>query len=604
MKSAPLRCIAIAALCCPPLAFAQMDMASHSTGMAMKEIPPPEKLPVPIRMTGIGNSHITIKATPEAQVWFDQGLNLLHDFWDYESARAFEQSVRVDPNCAMCYWGLYEALIFRHQQMTPFSGAALANAVRLEGSAGKPDRFYIDAAVAANDTMKSDASHSSKETEILRELVKKYPNDLQAKIFLATSLQDGYDDAGEPKTGTRETIAILTDVLRAAPNDSAANHYWIHAVEASNHPEQAIHSATVLASLAPTSGHMVHMPGHIFYRVGDYPDAEHWFAASTAADESYMRDQHVDVDDDWNYVHNLMYSVANLMEEGKLSQATALSAKLTGARGQFKATLYVQSPRDGISRIDPQLPVALRTGDWPQVLHLIAGSKADARLENLTFLAGQLKEFATGMEAVNTGDLTAAHAASTRLDAELWHLSQRLKDAPKPPAANDARPSSTAAVMPDAMPGPLLASLSIMSLELRASILAAEKQAPAARTLFEQAAKEEKALGYREPPTYIRPVGETEGLALLDAGDASGAHQAYSAALAERPNSGFSLYGIARSSEAAGDRAKATNEYEKFTEAWKDADPAAPELLHAKQFLAGQTTVASATGSSPQTGRK
>jgi tetratricopeptide (TPR) repeat protein len=143
-----------------------------------------------------------------------------------------------------------------------------------------------------------------------------------------------------------------------------------------------------------------------------------------------------------------------------------------------------------------------------------------------------------------------------------------------------------------------------MSLELRASILAAEKQAPAARTLFEQAAKEEKALGYREPPTYIRPVGETEGLALLDAGDASGAHQAYAAALAERPNSGFSLYGMARSSEAAGDRAKATNEYEKFTEAWKDADPAAPELLHAKQFLAGQTTVASATGSSPQTGRK
>ena len=75
----------------------------------MHAFPPPDQLPPPVRMTGIGNSHITIKATPEAQAWFDQGLSLLHDFWDYESARAFEQGIRVDPNCAMCYWGLSQA---------------------------------------------------------------------------------------------------------------------------------------------------------------------------------------------------------------------------------------------------------------------------------------------------------------------------------------------------------------------------------------------------------------------------------------------------------------------------------------------------------------
>jgi tetratricopeptide (TPR) repeat protein len=142
------------------------------------------------------------------------------------------------------------------------------------------------------------------------------------------------------------------------------------------------------------------------------------------------------------------------------------------------------------------------------------------------------------------------------------------------------------------MPAPLLSSLSIMSLELRASILAAQKKVPEARSLFEQAAKEEKALGYREPPTYIRPVGETEGLALLTAGDPLAAHAAYVSALSDRPNSGFPLYGMARSSEAAKDAAKATTEYQHFAEAWKDADPTAPELLHARQFLATQTTVA------------
>ena len=95
-------------------------------GMQMKEIPAPDKLPPPLKMTGVGNSHITITATPEAQAWFDQGLNLLHDFWDYESERAFEQSVRVDPQCAMCFWGLQQALIFRHNEGTAYSHEALA----------------------------------------------------------------------------------------------------------------------------------------------------------------------------------------------------------------------------------------------------------------------------------------------------------------------------------------------------------------------------------------------------------------------------------------------------------------------------------------------
>ena len=567
---------------------AQMSMAGHDMG-AMKEIPVPEKLPVPVKMTGIGNSHLAITATPEAQMWFDQGLNLLHDFWDYESARAFEQGIRVDPNCAMCYWGLYQALMFRHNMGTEHSDKALAEAAKLKDKVGKQEQGYIEAAVASDDATKTGepgVATSEKEIAVWRRMVKEYPTDLQAKIFLSGSVRDGYDDAGEPKKGTKESIAILQEVLKTAPNDPAANHYWIHAVEASAHPEQAPESATVLASLAPASGHMVHMPGHIFYRVGDYAQAEHWFAESTAVDERYMRDQKVNMDDDWNYIHNLMYGVANLMEEGKLKDATALSGKLSGGRGELSETLYTQSPRDGISRLNPLLPVALRTGDWAAVVKMVEAARPEDRLENLRFLAGQLKEFAAGMQAVQEGDLATAQAASTRLDVELWHMSQKVKDVAK--KKEQRAPQVSVAVMPDAQAGPLLSSLSIMSLELRAAILAEQKKLPEAKALFDQAALEEKRLGYREPPTYIRPVGETEGSALMRAGDFAGAHKAYAEALVERPKSGFPLYGMARSSEAAGDAGKARAEYAEFAEAWKRGDAELPEMAHAREYLAGK----------------
>jgi hypothetical protein len=579
------------------LVLSAQATACHS-GMQMKALPVPESLPAPVKMTGIGNSRLTITATPEAQAWFNQGLTLLHDFWDYESERAFEQGVRVDPNCAMCYWGLYQALMFRNGEPNAYTAQALANAVRLKPHAGKHEQLYIDAAAASDaavNAAKSDEDpDNTKEIAIWRQIVKKYPNDLQAKLFLAGALRDGYDDDGHPKKGQKEDFALIQDVLKAAPDDSAANHYWIHAVEASPHPEQAIQSAALLASLAPASGHMVHMPGHIYYRVGDYAQAEHWFAASTSVEERYQREQQVSVDDDWNYVHNLMYSIANLMEEGKMQQATALSAKLSHARGEFGPTLYTQSPRDGMARLDPLLPVALRTGDWNAVLRMVKDSKPDAKLENLAFLAGQLKEFAAGMQSaqsgIQTGDVAAAQAASQTLDADLWRISQRVHDEPAPKKPSLTAPAM-AVVMPDAKAAPLLSNLSVMSLELRATILVAQKRLPEAKALFDQAAHEEKKLGYAEPPRYVRPVGETEGAALLRAGDAAGAHTAYATALKDRPNSGFSLYGMAQASEAAGNTAVARQEYTRFLSAWKDSDADRSELIHARAYVATQKTV-------------
>ena len=593
----------VAAFYCVLLAAAtgdaQMNMAGHDMGQ-MNTVLPPDTLPVPLKMAGLGNSHLKITAKPDAQGWFDQGLNELHDFWDYEAARSFQQSIRADAECAMCYWGLSQALKNNHSVGGGYSKGALDKAVALKGHASKKEQLYIEATAegraedaAAEGRPRGDAKMESKETLLWRQAVKKDGKDVQAKIFLAGSMMNGYEDSGEPTAGTKKAIAVLEEVLKSSPDDSAANHYWIHAMEPSSHPERAIESAKKLAGLAPASGHMVHMPGHIFYRVGDYAQADVWFAKSTEVDEAYMRSQHVGVDDDWNYVHNLMYGIDNLMQEGKLQQASELSGKLAHARGQFADTLYPFAPRDSMTRINTQLPIALRTGNWQDVATLLSSSQADEKLPNLVFLAGELKEFASGMIALQHDDLKTARDASNMLDADLWRKSQAVKDEEKPkkPEAKANDPVQVA-VMPDAMAGAVLTSLSVMSLELRASILTEQKKLPEAKALFAQAMHEEKQLGYREPPTYIRPVGETEGLALLNAGDADGAHAAYAAALMDRPNSGFALYGVARSSEAAHHTEVARDEYVKFLDAWRNCDAASPELAHAHEYLAGQSVMA------------
>ncbi len=575
---------------------AQTVMPCHP--MDTREALAPEKLPPPQKLSGIGDAHIRITATPEAQMWFDQGLNLLHDFWDYESLRAFEQSVRVDAQCAMCYWGIYHAETFAHSNSKYYANQALSKAMRLKGHASKAERLYIEATAAGDAAEKSERSdkqaknqQESEERQLYRKLVKNNPQDLQARIFLAESLTDGYDN-GQPRAGQKEALAILQAVLNEDPNNSAANHYWIHAVEASPHPEQALHSAEILGSLAPTSGHMVHMPGHIFYRTGDYASAKQSFAASMKADEQYMQAQHVQVDDDWNYVHNLMYCIANLLEAGEFSEATALSAKLKDARGELENTLYPWSPRDSMSRLDPRLPVALRAADWTTVVALLKSINPPPTLPNLQFLARALTQFALGMQALEQHELSRAEEASAQFDAELWRISNRLKDEEASKAKEvtkkkiaDAAPPKLQ-VMPDALPDPLVNNLSIMSLELRAGLLMAKKLNDDARKLYAQAAQEEKALGYREPPAYIRPVGETEAAALLAASDWTGAKAAYQAALVERPRSGFPLYGIAMVSEQAGDVPAATTEYTDFLAAWKSADSDLPHLAHARAYLA------------------
>lgn len=561
-----------------PRASAQMNMGSHV--MEMQDEIPPEKLPPPVHISGIGNAHLEITAAAEAQIWFDQGLNLLHDFWDYESARAFEQAVRVDPECAMCFWGLYQAESFYHSTAQGLAGNALRRASELKEHVSTRERLYIEAAVAREEAIHDPNPRPlyAEAEQLLQKLVKDYPEDVQARIFLSNA-------------SGKDSLAVLEGVLKEYPEDSSANHYYIHDLEASDHPEKALHSAEILGRLAPASGHMVHMPGHIFFRLGDYARAEKAFAESLEVDERYMREQHVDPDNDWNYVHNLMYFVADLLEQGKFDEATRISTKITGARGKLESTLYINSARDSISRLDPRLPVALRTADFSRVLILVKASAVRPGMPNLEFLRRCLADLASGMISVNQGNLAASERMSERLDAELYRMSQQHK----PPAFMPTMPPPTAAapsgppklaVMPDALLDPLLSTLSIMSLELRGSLAAAQGNIDDAKALFARAATEEKALGYREPPNYIRPVGETEGAAMLRARRWGDAKVAFEKALSERPHSGFALYGIAAANEALGDLPAASRMYSEVLAAWKDADAGLPQIAHARAYLA------------------
>jgi tetratricopeptide (TPR) repeat protein len=296
-----------------------------------------------------------------------------------------------------------------------------------------------------------------------------------------------------------------------------------------------------------------------------------------------------------------------LMEQGKLKEANALSDHLSAARGKLSATLYIWSARDQVARIGLRLPVALRVGDWDAVLAMLGqASLGDGeKTTNLRWLSAELSEYARGMKALEAGDAAAAKEASDRLDAGLWRADhdnavkkdEKAKDdkpagdAAKADAVRKKDEPPTMPVMPDAISAPLVKCLSIASLELRGGVLVTEGKLDQGKKLFTQAAAEEKKAGYHEPPFYIRPVGENEAAVLMRAKDYAGAKAAYEAALAERPNSGFGLYGLARVAELKGDDAEARKEYEAFLKEWATADETLPEVVHARAVTERQLTV-------------
>ena len=522
------------------------------------------QIPAPQHLDGIGQSHIPITTeSAEAQQWFDQGLALLHCFWDYEALRAFQQAARLDPHCAMCHWGLAQALDSNpanHEQ----AKQELQKAKELAEHASDREQRYIRAYSAQEEKQGEESQKAF--TKEMEALSARYPDDLQAKLLLAGSLISGYDSKGDPRPGALYGQAMLRNLLQQYPMNAAANHYWIHAVEGSDHPEWALKSAEQLGTLAPGSGHLVHMPGHIFYRVGDYERARKVFLDALRVDQEYMARQHVAIRDDWNYQHNLAYLVADCAEEGRYAEAREHLKTLAEAAAQSDP-----SNSGFLFQIGgTALRLATRFGDWEAVLQQAKDfPQADGNAAWARGYRDGTLAYARGMLAVEAGQLSDAETHSNVLDALLWRLSKEDAGGKN----NGIRTS-------------VLDNLAVSSLELRGNISSRNGDWESSRKLFDDAVQKEKELGYTEPPRYSRPALESLGHALVRAGKFGEAREAFQKELMERPRSGFALYGIALAWDKEGNREEAAKAYRVFLEAWALADAGLAPVRAAQAYVA------------------
>src|SRR5271166_4091447 len=476
----------------------------------------------PLMIAGVGSSHLTITtSSPEAQRWFDQGLSLLHCFWDFEALRAFREAARLDPACAMCQWGIHRAMEFggsSEDELNPVVGK-------------------------------------------MKELAPKASDREQRYI---RSIAESAGEKGDPRPGELYAMAMLRDILRNHPDNAAANHYWIHAVEGSEHPEWALESAERLGNLTPGSGHMVHMPGHIFYRTGNYEQARKCFLDAIQVDEAYLRAQKLQPRDDWNYSHNLSYLIANSAEEGRAKEAGDYAAKLEPLAHDPAAS---DNPGFYVVQIGGTKPrLAIRFGQWREAIdHPVDFGIPE---DKLPLAAKAIRDgmviYARAMLALDHEDLDGGARASDQLDALLWRLMRDRTDQADKTDKNLERLNHTAERVEKI--------LSVASKELAGNVASHRGNYDRAKVLLKQAVEAEKNLGYSEPPMYSRPALESLGYAAIRAGKWDQARDAFRQVLAARPKSGFGYYGIALAYEKEGNRTAASQAYAEFLDAWKYAD--------------------------------
>ena len=543
-----------------------MSHHDHSMSTAFRDLPPPPLL------QGIGEANLKITTNSDlAQQYFNQGLRLLHCFWDFEAYRAFKQAAGLDPQAAMAYWGEFEALKMRGPAMDDTRGA-LEKSKSLMDKVSDHEQLYIRAAEHEVDLDKP-GERAAYQHE-MESLIDKYPDDLDARALLALNVMRGYDSEGRPREGQLYSQAILQNLLAAHPDNAAANHYWIHVMEGSPHPEAALYSADRLASLAPHSGHMVHMPGHIYWRVGDYEKARQSFLDSVHVDEAYMAAQGIKREEDWNYAHNLAYLIAACAESGRYREGLAWARKLRDvpAPVQMTSGSFVAWAGASVARVH------FRFGDWEAVPGDPVGFGVDGESASRPAKAYSdgLNTYAKGMAALEANDLTEAARAAESLDAQLWRL-----EAAKPEKTDDS-----AAKGPNENLEQILNLLGTLSLDLRGNLESARGQMAEAVELLEQAAAKEKKLGYSEPPRYFRPEEENLGYAFLKSKQWDMAREAFNEELRRRPKSGYAFYGIAQSYALAGNVPEATAAYRDFLAAWPHADADLGQVKTAHAWLA------------------
>jgi len=508
-----------------------------------------------VLIPGLGPLHHTISTkSPEAQQFFDQGLTLVFAFNHEEAVRAFRRASQLDPKSAMAFWGVALALgpcinldIDPTREKAAYE--AVQTALSLAPGATERERDYIQALAKRYssdpkvDLRRLDADYAN----AMRELSKRYPDDLDARTLYAESMMDLHPWKlwsldGRPTEGTEEILAALESVMRRDPNHLGANHYYIHATEASSHPEWAVASAHRLETLAPAAGHLVHMPAHVYMRLGDYSAAAHSNEVGAEVDRIYLRESGTTggMYDMMYYCHNLHFLSASYSMGGNFAQAKQAADELAA----HVAPMLHDMP---IAEVYAPYPIFIlvRFHRWDEVLQLPPPNPGLA-------MTTAFWHFARGSAFAAKGQIAMAEAERTILETE---REQTPADREFSMFFNKAR-----------------TFLDLAEHILDARIAAAKGDHELAIKDWQKGVEIENTLNYGEPPEWFYPVRESLGAALLRNGQAERAEEVFRADLEQYPRNPRSLFGLLRALEAQNKSANVEEVRKEFEAAWKNAD--------------------------------
>lgn len=513
---------------------------------------------------GVGKvDHPVSTTNAEAQKFFNQGLAYLYAFNHDEGIRSFRRAAELDPNLAMAYWGMslglgsnYNLVADEAQLKDAYTN--LQKAIALAPKASEIERAYIEAlskrysADVPGDRQKLAQDYKA----AMSELVKKYPDDLDATTLYAESMMNLrpwqlWSLDGKPAEGTLEIIAVLESVLKRNPHHTGANHYYIHAVEASPNPERALASAMRLGLLAPTAGHLVHMPSHIYIRTGDYVEAAKSNADAIIADRNYIqRTGAQGIYTMMYYNHNIHFLSAASAMNGQYAEAIKRAHELeANVRPHLKMMpmLEMFSPYP--------LVTLVRFQKWDEIMKY-------PEPENNMNITGGFWHFARGLAFAETGKPEEAKK-------ELAALHEKIKIIPAGASFGNNTAQGVLKIADELLSGEIALALGDKKTAIE---------------LLRKAAASEDVVNYNEPPDWDLPVREWLGRALLINGEYTEAEKVYRAELAKHPRNGRALFGLAEALNKQGKIDSAKMIQREFEKAWEKADTklTVQDLLKAK----------------------
>jgi tetratricopeptide (TPR) repeat protein len=520
------------------------------------EATPPASAPAAApSLTGFGRHHHPIATSnPQAQESFDLGMALVFGFNHEEAARAFQRAAELDPKAAMPQWGIAWALgpnynLDIDDPRATQAYAAIQKAKALAAAGPDNERAYIDAlAVRYAADLKADrAALARTYAAAMEALVRRYPDDLDATTLYAESLMNLkpwklWTLDGQPAEGTDRIVSLLESVLARDPSHMGANHYYIHSVEASRNPARAMPSATRLETLAPASGHLVHMPAHIYARTGDHAGAAKANLAGAEADRAYLKTAPAGGFYGMAYYsHNLQFLADSHMMQGRFADAQQAATQLAEQLGP-----HVQMMPMGESMVVAPTSVLLRFARHDDILKL-SGPAEDRPVMRAWW------HFARGVASAQTGKPNQA-------SAERSALAQLVPGVPDTALFGGTGLESAKTI------------LTLAGTVLDARIAWAEGRQDEAIAAWTRAVAAADRVAYDEPPVWFYPVRESLGAALLQRGKTADAERVFRDDLERNPRNARSLFGLRESLVRQGKTADAAWVKRQLDEAWKNAD--------------------------------